>query len=744
MLALVHVNRNRRDVEELRQSALTMARFGADAQERRIEGARQLLVALSHASELDRGSPGCTKFVRDLIAEYQGLYTEIGWADGSGRVICHALPGPPDISIADRSYFQLVMATKRFVVGDLMYGRLSAKPTLAFAYPKHDAGGAVIGVIFANIDLNALSASLRGDINGSDATISIVDRNGTIVARSSNSGARAIGTRASKAQVAAMRAAAPMVADFRGPDGASRVYGIVAIRDQASVPLLYVTVGLAREPLLAAASRQLRVDLLLVGALGVVLMGVGWLVSDRLIRRPLSRLVDATTTLASGKLDSRAPSVGGASELTVLGNAFNEMAERLQQRDVHLRHGQRLEAVGQLAGGIAHDFNNLLTVIIGYAESLEEHISPGSLAVNELSELRTAAERAAKLTQQLLAFSRRQVLQPRAVYMAQIVAHAQALLTRTIGDHIALVTTNAASAGVVRADPGQLEQVLLNLVINARDAMPEGGTVTIETATVSRDASAPAIVNDDVAMPPGKYVTVTVRDTGVGMDAATRARLFEPFFTTKGLQGTGLGLATVYGIVKQSGGFIDCASAPGRGTTFTIYLPAINEPVDQGEDRRAVAPRGGHERVLVVEDEEAVRSLIVRILSRAGYDVTEARNGAEADALIASGAAIDLLVTDVQMPGMNGQMLSDRARQTHPDLPVLFMSGYTNDVLRQPADEAEREMFIQKPFAPNVVLRKVRRSLDRAASRARGRRATSTPDSVYAREPSAPSATFAP
>jgi signal transduction histidine kinase/FixJ family two-component response regulator len=733
MLAFAHLDRNRRDTQQLRQSALTLARLAADAQERRIEGARQLLIALSHVSELDRDPADCTQFVRDLTREYQGLYTEIGWADKTGRVVCHALPGPPDISIADRSYFQQVMATNAFRVGDLMVGRLSAKPTLAFAYPKRDATNVVIGVIFANVDLRLLSASLSGDVHGSDATVSIVDRNGVIVARSEGAD-RLIGSKASNLQLAVMRSRGPIVRDFRGPDGVPRVFGIVALRDHASEPIMFVSVGLAREPLLASATRQLRFDLMVVGILGAGLLTVGWVMSDRLIRRPIRRLVDATSALAGGNLEARAPSVGGASELTVLGHAFNDMAGRLQQRDLHLRHGQRMEAVGQLAGGIAHDFNNLLTVIIGYAESIGEQLIPGTAAVSELTELQTAAERAAKLTQQLLAFSRRQVLQPRPVHLTEIVAHAQKLLTRTIGDHIRLVTLNAAPSGVVRADPGQLEQVLLNLAINARDAMPDGGTITIETMNVVRDAAAPPIVNDDVAIPPGNYVSLRVSDTGTGMNAATRARVFEPFFTTKGLQGTGLGLATVYGIVKQSGGFIACASEPGRGTTFTIYLPETDDQIECRSDRRAATPPGGTERILVVEDEDAVRSLVVKVLSSAGYDVVDIDDGPEAAAWIRSAEPVDLLVTDVQMPGMNGQMLSDLARQANRDLPVLFMSGYANDILRQ-GTRAE-SAFIQKPFTPHDVLRTVRQCLDN--------RPISKRDSASGHEPSAPAATLAP
>ncbi len=714
MLTAERLDRRRRDTDALRDTALTMARLAAQAQERRIEGARQLLIALSHSSELTRAPDVCAQFVRNLIAEYHGLYTEIGWADRSGQVVCHALAGAP-ISIADRPYFQRVMDTNTFAVGDLMYGRLSGRPALAFAYPKRDAPNTLVGVVFVNIDLGALSASLRGDVDGPDATVSVLDRTGATLARSQDAD-RWIGTRASAAQLAFMRARRQLVADFQGPDKVRRVYGIVAVQDPSATPVLFVVVGLARDTLLATANRRLRFDLLIVGCLGAGLLGAVWFASDRLIRQPVSRLMEATSALAAGRLDTRAPSVGGAHELQVLGHAFNDMAERLQQRDLHLRHGQRLEAVGQLAGGIAHDFNNLLTVILGYGESLREHVAAGSTEAAELSEVQAAAERAAKLTQQLLAFSRRQILQPRPVKLHEIVAHVQPLLTRTIGDHITLVTVNPANVGMVHADPGQLDQVLLNLVINARDAMPDGGTVTIETLNVERAATDRPSVHDDTDIPPGQYVVLCVTDTGAGMDASTRARIFEPFFTTKGQQGTGLGLATVYGIVKQSDGFISCASELGRGTTFSIYLPRTNDTVEEGADRCVARPSGGTECIVVVEDEAAVRSLLATILTNAGYRVVAIHDGPEAAAWIRSGEPVDLLVTDVQMPGMNGQMLSEHARDARPNLPVLFISGYASDVLDEGCGIASDVSFLQKPFTPHELLRKVRQTLDHALS----------------------------
>jgi signal transduction histidine kinase/CheY-like chemotaxis protein len=710
-LTYERLDHRRQETEALRQTALALARLAAQAQERRLEGARQLLAALSRSAELDRDAQRCTPFVRGLIAEYAGRYTEIGWADASGRVICHALGGPENISIADRPYFQRVLASRTFVVGELMYGRLSGRPVLAFAYPKREASGEIVGVVFANIDLHALSDSLRGDIDGRDAVVYVLDRHGAGLARSERAEGW-YGTRISEAQLAAITEHHEMVADFVGKDGVSRVYGAVSIRDGSGAPTLFVVVGLARDALVASANRRFRFDLLTVGILGAGLLLAAWIGSDRLIRRPVNHLLETTASLARGDLEARAPVGGGTREFEALAAAFNDMAVRLQQRDVSLRKGQRLEAIGELAGGIAHDFNNLLTVIVGYSESLREHLPANGVARTDLSELRTAAERAATLTRQLLAFSRQQVLQPRVLKLSDTVARLRTLLTRTIGDDIALVTIHGPDLGTVRADPTQVEQVLLNLVINARDALPDGGQITIETRNIEITVDSAMRLQDDLVIPAGPYVKLSVADTGVGMNAATRARIFEPFFTTKGPRGTGLGLATVYGIVKQSGGFITCVSEVGQGTTFSIFLPRTVEPPEPQARTRRVHPAGGQESILLVEDESAVRALVETVLKRAGYHVIAKADGAAATDWLATSGAVDLLLTDVKMPGMNGHTLADQARRARPHLPVLFISGYSKDTLPLAVDGDESIGFLAKPFTPFDLLGKVRQILD--------------------------------
>jgi len=389
------------------------------------------------------------------------------------------------------------------------------------------------------------------------------------------------------------------------------------------------------------------------------------------------------------------------------------------QRDVseqrHLeeqfRQAQKMEAVGQLAGGIAHDFNNLLTAILGNTQLLLRDLPPGDAKRGDVEEIRKASERAASLTRQLLAYSRRQMLQPEVLDLNGVVAEMDRMLRRLIGEHIALVTVLAPQLGSVRADPNQLEQVIVNLAVNARDAMPDGGKLTIETANVELDAT---FAQAHLGSVPGSYAMVAVTDTGVGMDATVRAHLFEPFFTTKEVgKGTGLGLATVYGIVKQSDGYISVYSEVGRGTSFKIYLPRIDTPAPVQASPAKDRPDRGTETILVVEDEPAVLSLSRRALEAQGYVVLAASDAAAAMRVVERhGGTIHLLLTDVVMPGLSGRELADRLATRRPGIRVLYMSGYPGDAVVQHGALPHGSAFLQKPFSPDGLARKVRDVLD--------------------------------
>jgi PAS domain S-box-containing protein len=389
-----------------------------------------------------------------------------------------------------------------------------------------------------------------------------------------------------------------------------------------------------------------------------------------------------------------------------------DVTDRVRLED-QLRQAQKMEAVGRLAGGVAHDFNNLLTAISGYSELLLSDLAPGDPRRADVEEIKKATERAASLTRQLLAFSRRQVLQPRVLDLNVVVAGAEKLLRRLIGEDIRLVTRFEPALGAVRADAGQIEQVVMNLAVNARDAMPGGGTLTVETRNA--DITVARRTEEQAPMPPGRYVELRVSDTGVGIGAEVKRHIFEPFFTTreKGT-GTGLGLATVYGIVKQSGGFIWVDSEPGRGATFTIHLPQVAQGVETAEPGRPVRTSiAGTETVLLVEDEAAVRTVARESLRIYGYRVLEAPDGEVALRVAAdAGAGIDLLLTDVIMPGLSGPALADRLRAERPGIRVLYMSGYTDDALGPHGVLEPGLNYLQKPFTPDVLAQKVRQVLD--------------------------------
>jgi len=394
----------------------------------------------------------------------------------------------------------------------------------------------------------------------------------------------------------------------------------------------------------------------------------------------------------------------------VLGVA-TEITHR-KELESRLRQAQKMEAVGQLAGGIAHDFNNVLTAILGYTLLLLKDPTLPASHREDVEEIQQAAQRAALLTQQLLAFSRKQVLQPTVLDVNEVVAGMKTLLRRLLGEHLALVTLLHPRPVFVRADRGQLEQVIVNLAVNARDAMPAGGTLTIETEAVELDRR---YVVAHPGSHPGPYVLLVVSDTGVGMDAETRGRVFEPFFTTKVVgKGSGLGLATVYGIVKQSGGYITVTSEPARGSIFKVYLSRVEAVTATPVVRSAPEdPRGGTETVLVAEDEAAVRTLARRALQRFGYRVLVAGNGQEALALVReSGDPIDLLLTDVVMPEMGGRELAEHLVRERPATRVLFTSGYTDAAVLQAQGSGLVSAFLPKPYTPVQLARKVREVLD--------------------------------
>jgi two-component system cell cycle sensor histidine kinase/response regulator CckA len=386
--------------------------------------------------------------------------------------------------------------------------------------------------------------------------------------------------------------------------------------------------------------------------------------------------------------------------------------EALRKSEEQLRQSQKVEAIGRLAGGIAHDFNNLLTIINGYTELLLARLPPQDRTSRDINEIRKAGMRAASLTRQLLAFSRKQILEPKVLDMNAIVVELEKMLRRLIGEDVRLTIAQAPGLRRIKADPGQIEQVIMNLVVNARDAMPQGGNLTLETANVDLDE---AYAARHVGVRSGAYIMLAVSDTGSGIDKESMSHIFEPFYTTKGPgKGTGLGLSTVYGIVKQSGGNVWAYSEPGRGTTFKIYLPQAEGTVDrQPRDGQHAGIARGSETLLLVEDQKELRELVREMLQMNGYTVVEAGDGLEALEICQKHEGrIDLMLSDVVMPQMGGRELAQRLATIRPEMKVLYMSGYTSNAIVHHGILDPGTALLQKPFTPDSLARKVREVLD--------------------------------
>jgi len=407
---------------------------------------------------------------------------------------------------------------------------------------------------------------------------------------------------------------------------------------------------------------------------------------------------------------SAAPLRDSGRHVTGFMAVVSDVSER-KVLEEQLRQAQKMEAIGRLAGGIAHDFNNLLTVISGRSHLLLSQVSLRSPMRENIELVQRAAEHAALLTRQLLTFSRKQILEPKVLDLSATVTAMGPLLRRLIGEDVEVITPTAPTSLLVRADPGQLEQVILNLGVNARDAMPDGGQFILETASVGPDDTA---ARPPAHLPPGSYVKLAVSDTGCGMSPEVQARIFEPFFTTKSVgKGTGLGLATVYGIVKQTGGYIEVSSEVGRGTRFEIHLPQIQEAAQPLEREPAPGTTArGSETVLLTEDDEALRVLAREILQLQGYTVLEARDADQALRISKSHEGpIHLLLTDVVMPGMNGRELAKRLTSARSNVRVLLMSGYADPIAAH-GSPVPGASFLQKPFTPDGLTRKVREALN--------------------------------
>jgi two-component system NtrC family sensor kinase len=597
--------------------------------------------------------------------------------DATGRPIASSLliPVPPGLDVSARDFFvsQRDVGAPLFV-GEVFSPSITTRNIFAVSKRRIDGTGNFSGVTEVSIQPAAFESFFAGIARGTSSSLALIREDGSLLARFPVPASVGIKLDASSG-FEGLISQAPQGGRYTSVSAIDKVERRFATRKLTGFPI-YVTASLT-----TADIRH------------------GWvalMASHLIFGVPATLLLIALVLVAMGRT-----------------RAFYAEAERREVLEANLRQSQKMDAIGQLTGGIAHDFNNLLMVISGYSEFLLDRLGPDPALRGPAQEIAGASQRASSLTRQLLAFSRKQMLAPKILDLNGVVTENLKMLTRVIGEDIELIMVPAPSLGSVRADAGQIDQVIMNLAVNARDAMPSGGKLTIETSNISLDEE---YARFHAPLRAGEYVMLSISDTGFGMDSETQSHIFEPFFTTKGPKGTGLGLSTVYGIIKQSGGYIWVFSETGKGTTFKIYLPRVAERVEPAQvvaiDEGAVS-EPGTETILLAEDEINLRYLARQFLEKQGYRVIEAADGAVAMQIaVAHEGVIHLLLTDVIMPGMNGRELAQRISEIRPQTKVLYMSGYTENVIGHNGTLDAGVRLLQKPFTLRELKSKVREVLD--------------------------------
>jgi signal transduction histidine kinase/CheY-like chemotaxis protein len=701
------------------QRLATLAQDKADDLRERIHGTAQLHFGLARARDLDSDDrPACSAFlseVREAYPQYTGILT----IRPDGRLFCDSLRTGRELDLNNRDYFRRALVARDEVVLEPTFGRLTGLAVMQVAYPARTAQGELRFVLLASLDLKKIARFGEQAVPG--ARLLIVDDKGLVLVAAPAQGA---GFKAgeSVAGTPLWRFAEPAKgaaeAEIEMPD-AGRIRWARADTSGIAGTRIHVLAGAPHAGIVATANVRHAQDTALLVVVATVLFLAVWLLAELAIRRPITRMTAMAQQLAAGDLGARIEPPLPSGELGALMGVMNRTAESLQsqhediaQLNSRLMQSQRMEAIGQLTGGVAHDFNNLLTVVLGNADLLVEMSADDPMRRQLAEMIGTAAQRGAALTQQLLAFARKQPLDPSVVDVNQRVAALDPMLRRTLGEHIEIELVRGAGLWPAMVDPAQLENALLNLCLNARDAMPGGGKLTLETANVALDQRY-ADQHADVA--PGQYVMLAISDTGSGIPAELLSRVFEPFFTTKEKgRGTGLGLAMVYGFAKQSAGHVSIYSEPGHGSTVKLYLPRAQGARVQAAESELAEPaiRGGAETVLVVEDDEPVRQLACHELRALGYRVLDAACGADALRIVEGDEPIDLLFTDVVMPGgMSGRQLADAARGVRSGLRVLYTSGYTENAIVHHGRLDPGVMLLPKPYRRADLARAVRTAL---------------------------------
>ncbi len=625
-------------------------------------------------------------------------------------------------NVADNPLFLRLRETNAPVVGPFVRRPATGELLQPVNVPIKNELGEFAGALSAGLRMRWFDRLVTSLSTTEDAVVSLSTVGGVLLKRDPVDPTNRTAHPDSPVSIA-MQGKERGVVEANGIDGVPRVWAFSRLPSSDTTPV-WLTVGLPAEAVYQTAyegvSAELRNTLILLVAWLLVVAGLAWWATDRFVLRDVRTLLKATERLGSGDLTVRTGSDARSVEMARLSDSFNQMAARLEERQSREAQAQKLESIGQLAGGVAHDFNNLLTAIIGNAELARDSLPPSAPARRELEAALDAADRSAALTRQLLAFARRTELAPRVVAVNTLLHDVSALLRRLIGEHISLGVNASDDLRPAVIDATSVEQAVVNLVVNARDAMPSGGQVVI---TARNEHVASGDLDHAHGVPVAEWIVITVRDTGTGMQPDVLDRAFEPFFTTKPVgKGTGLGLAMVYGTVAQHNGHVWVESAPGHGTTVRLFLP----PAQSGAVPEAApipvtqTPLVTGRTVLLVEDERAVRALVARVLRGNGFQVIPAEDGQDAlaqcdDALL---SRIDLVVTDVVMPRLGGPALIEALRERRPDLPVLFVSGYRENNALDNVMEAANTGFLPKPFTPGVLLRAVHERLDDTTSTA--------------------------
>ncbi|MEX0807531.1 MAG: ATP-binding protein [Dongiaceae bacterium] len=691
----------------------------AEDLDEKIQGTAQLHYGLARARDLDaRDRAACSRFLSEVREEYP-QYTGILTIDPDGNLYCDSLQTGRELNLTDRKYFADALLARGGVTMEPAFGRLTGISVMQIAHPARSQTGSLKFVLLASLNLQKFAEGHQRQLEGTE--ILFFDDKGTILVwLPGTERSELVGTSMADTDLfrLAMASDDARILEIPDIDGEPQVWAIAAFPPGVHDSGLHIMVGQPKSDLLADANRRFLQGLVTLALVSLLLFGGVWMLAEVSIRRQVGRIAAMATSLGLGDLSARIPPPHPRGELGELMGVLNGAAESLQHQraaieDLNRKLGQsqKMEAVGQLTGGIAHDFNNLLTIILGNATALSEGLSDNRKlhALAEMTE--RAAERGAELTSRLLAFARRQPLEPRVINVNEQVLGMDKLLHRTLGEDIEVKLVQAGGLWKAMVDPGQLENAILNLSINARDAMPNGGRLTIETANAHLDETY-AIGQSEVE--PGEYVMVAVSDSGTGMDSATLERAFEPFFTTKEVgKGSGLGLSMVYGFVKQSRGHVRIYSEAGQGTTVKLYLPrAMADAGTAARPPRTATAQGGREKILLVEDDNLVREHVAGQLSGLGYDVVSARDGSEAIEALKRAEDFDLLFTDVVMPGgISGRQLAEAARTLRPTLPVLFTSGYTENAIVHHGRLDPGVHLLQKPYRKQDLAAKVRIAL---------------------------------